>query len=40
VGFADDRADPTQATSEVRRLVTQEQVFSIVPDLSAVNPGG
>jgi branched-chain amino acid transport system substrate-binding protein len=39
VGFADDRQDPATATSEVRRLVTQEQVFAIVPDLSAVNPG-
>jgi branched-chain amino acid transport system substrate-binding protein len=37
--FADDRQDPAQATSEVRRLVTQEQVFALVPDLSAVNPG-
>ena len=25
--------------SEARRLVTQERVFAIVPDLSAVNPG-
>ena len=37
--FADDRQDPAQATSEVRRLVTQEGVFGLVPDLSAVNPG-
>jgi branched-chain amino acid transport system substrate-binding protein len=37
--FADDRQDPATATSEARRLVTQEQVFGIVPDLSAVNPG-
>jgi ABC-type branched-subunit amino acid transport system substrate-binding protein len=37
--FADDRQDPAQATSEVRRLVTQERVFALVPDLSAVNPG-
>jgi branched-chain amino acid transport system substrate-binding protein len=37
--FADDRQDPATATSEVRRLVTQEQVFALVPDLSAVNPG-
>jgi ABC-type branched-subunit amino acid transport system substrate-binding protein len=37
--FADDKQDPAVATSEVRRLVTQEQVFAIVPDLSAVNPG-
>jgi ABC-type branched-subunit amino acid transport system substrate-binding protein len=38
-GFADDRQDPATATSEVRRLVTQERVFAIVPDLSALNPG-
>jgi ABC-type branched-subunit amino acid transport system substrate-binding protein len=37
--FADDKQDPATATSEVRRLVTQSQVFAIVPDLSAVNPG-
>jgi branched-chain amino acid transport system substrate-binding protein len=37
--FADDKQDPAVATSEVRRLVTQEQIFAIVPDLSAVNPG-
>jgi ABC-type branched-subunit amino acid transport system substrate-binding protein len=37
--FADDRQDPATATSEVRRLVTQEQVFALVPNLSAVNPG-
>ena len=37
--FADDKQDPAVATSEARRLVTQEQVFAIVPDLSAVNPG-
>ena len=37
--FADDKQDPATATSEARRLVTQEGVFAIVPDLSAVNPG-
>jgi ABC-type branched-subunit amino acid transport system substrate-binding protein len=37
--FADDNQDPAQATSEARRLVTQEQVFAIIPDFSAVNPG-
>jgi ABC-type branched-subunit amino acid transport system substrate-binding protein len=37
--FADDKNDPATATSEIRRLVTQEKVFAIVPDLSAVNPG-
>ena len=39
VEMADDKLDPATATSEVRRLVTQDQVFAIVPDLSAVNPG-
>ena len=37
--FAADKQDPATATSEARRLVTQDQVFAIVPDLSAVNPG-
>jgi ABC-type branched-subunit amino acid transport system substrate-binding protein len=37
--FADDKADPATATSEIRRLVTQEGIFAILPDLSAVNPG-
>jgi ABC-type branched-subunit amino acid transport system substrate-binding protein len=37
--FADDKQDPAVATSEARRLVTQEQIFAIVPNLSAVNPG-
>jgi branched-chain amino acid transport system substrate-binding protein len=37
--FADDKLDPATATSEVRRLVTQSQIFAIVPDLSPVNPG-
>ena len=39
VGFADDKADPATALSEARRLVTQENVFAIVPDFSPVNPG-
>ena len=39
VEMADDKSDPAVATSEVRRLVTQDQVFAIVPDLSPVNPG-
>jgi branched-chain amino acid transport system substrate-binding protein len=37
--FVDDRQDPAQATSEIRRLVTQERIFAIVPNLSSVNPG-
>jgi ABC-type branched-subunit amino acid transport system substrate-binding protein len=39
VGFADDKGDPATALAEARRLVTQEEVFAIVPDLSPVNPG-
>jgi ABC-type branched-subunit amino acid transport system substrate-binding protein len=39
VEFADDNLDPATATSAARRLVTQDQVFAIVPDLSPVNPG-
>ena len=39
VEMADDKQDPATALSEVRRLVTEDQVFAIVPDLSAVNPG-
>jgi ABC-type branched-subunit amino acid transport system substrate-binding protein len=37
--LADDKGDPATAISEARRLVTQDQVFAIVPDLSPVNPG-
>jgi len=39
VEFADDALDPAKATAEIRRLVTQEQVFAIVPNFSAMNPG-
>ena len=39
VGFADDKLDDNTALAEVRRLVTQEEVFAIVPDISANNPG-
>jgi len=39
VEVANDKLDPSTATSEARRLVTEDQVFAIVPDLSAVNPG-
>ena len=38
-GFTDDKQDPAVSLNEVRRLVTQEQVFALVPDLSATNPG-
>jgi ABC-type branched-subunit amino acid transport system substrate-binding protein len=37
--YADDKGDPATALSEVRRLVTQEQVFAIVPEVSVVTPG-
>ena len=35
VGFTDDKQEPATSLSEVRRLVTQEQVFALVPDLSS-----
>ncbi|MFN8027780.1 MAG: ABC transporter substrate-binding protein [Acidimicrobiia bacterium] len=38
-GFVDDKQDPATALSEVRRLVTQEQVFAITADTSQFNPG-
>jgi branched-chain amino acid transport system substrate-binding protein len=36
--FANDGNDPTTALSEARRLVTQEGVLAVVPDLSVVTP--
>jgi ABC-type branched-subunit amino acid transport system substrate-binding protein len=36
--FADDKMDPATALSEARRLVTQDQVFAIVGDVSQYNP--
>jgi len=38
-GFVDDKQDPATALSEVRRLVTQEQVFALTADTSQFNPG-
>lgn len=38
-GFVNDNQDPATALSGVRQLVNQYNVFAIVPDLSAVNPG-
>ncbi len=38
VEVADDKGDPATALSEVRRLVTQDNVFAIVSDFSTVNP--
>ena len=37
--FANDGNDPATALSEGRRLVTQEGVLAIVPDMSVVTPG-
>jgi ABC-type branched-subunit amino acid transport system substrate-binding protein len=37
-GFADDNNDPNTALSESRRLVSQEGVVAIVPDVSIVPP--
>ncbi len=37
-GFADDNNDPNTALSEARRLVSQEGVVAIVPDVSIVPP--
>jgi ABC-type branched-subunit amino acid transport system substrate-binding protein len=39
VEYADDKGDPATALSEVRRLVSQEGVFAIVPEVSLVTPG-
>jgi branched-chain amino acid transport system substrate-binding protein len=39
VEFVDDKQDPATALSESRRLVTQDQVFAIVGDVSQSNPG-
>ena len=38
VEFADDKQDPATALTEARRLVTQQQVFAIVGDISQFNP--
>jgi len=38
-GYVNDDSDPATALSGVRQLINQYQVFAIVPDLSAVNPG-
>ena len=38
-GFVDDKQDPATALSQVRRLVTQEQVFALTADTSQFNPG-
>lgn len=38
-GYVNDGEDPATALSAVRQLINQDQVFAVVPDLSAVNPG-
>ncbi len=38
VGLADDKNDPATALSETRRLVTQEDIFALVPDDSIATP--
>jgi ABC-type branched-subunit amino acid transport system substrate-binding protein len=38
VTAVNDQSDPAVALTAARQLVTQYQVFAIVPDLSAVNP--
>src|SRR5690348_4710918 len=37
-GFADDKNDPATALNEARRLVTQEQIFALVGDVSTYHP--
>jgi ABC-type branched-subunit amino acid transport system substrate-binding protein len=39
VEYADDKGDPATALSEVRRLVSQDGVFAIVPEVGLVAPG-
>lgn len=39
VEYADDKGDPATALSEVRRLVSQDGVFAVVPEVSLVTPG-
>src|SRR5271154_5627612 len=38
VGMQNDQGDPATALTEMRQLVTQDQIFAVVPDLSSVNP--
>jgi branched-chain amino acid transport system substrate-binding protein len=37
--FADDKNDPATALSETRRLVTQDNIFALVPNVSLATPG-
>jgi ABC-type branched-subunit amino acid transport system substrate-binding protein len=38
-GFANDNNDQATALAEARRLVTQERIFALVPDVSLMTPG-
>jgi ABC-type branched-subunit amino acid transport system substrate-binding protein len=38
VDYANDNSDPATALSEVRRLVAQEGVFALVPEISVATP--
>ena len=37
--FADDKNDPATALSESRRLVAEDNIFALVPNVSTVTPG-
>ena len=37
--FADDKNDPATATSEARRIVTEDGIVAVVPELSSNTPG-
>jgi ABC-type branched-subunit amino acid transport system substrate-binding protein len=39
IGFTDDGASPASTLSAARKLVTQNHVFAVVPDMSQFNPG-
>jgi ABC-type branched-subunit amino acid transport system substrate-binding protein len=39
IGFTDDGGNPASTLSAARKLVTQNHVFAVVPDMSQFNPG-
>jgi ABC-type branched-subunit amino acid transport system substrate-binding protein len=39
IGFTDDGGSPASTLSAARKLVTQNHVFAVVPDMSQYNPG-
>jgi ABC-type branched-subunit amino acid transport system substrate-binding protein len=39
IGFTDDGGTPASTLSAARKLVTQDHVFAVVPDMSQFNPG-